>query len=368
MEGDFTEFYAVIAGVKQKIHLWVSSLPFSNAYFATPYLNCNFECFAEGSMHAMNEFGGVARKYRLDNLSPAVSKILSGKQREVTKRFKEFQNHYEFKQDFCNPAKGNEKGNVESNNRHIKRKIISKIALENIEFSNLEAFKQFVWALCREHNQQPKVQSKFAKESETLLALPGQPFQCFRTQVVSINKYSLFNFDKTGVMYSVPSKYMGLSLELRSYPNHLEIMHEGKLVAKHLKIQGQSRTASIQVEHIIGALVKKPGAMKDWKHRHILFERPAWKTFYGKLKEQGLDDKDYLKCLKLLLKHGRDLVTVAMELAIEDKQSLTSKNLEKIITNQMDNVHEIKPLIPKLDQFDTLLHGENNGKQPQSQS
>jgi len=364
MEGDFTEFYVLIAGVKQKVFLWVSSLPFSNAYFASPYLNCNFECFADGTVNAINEFGGVAKKYRLDNMSPVVSKILSGKQRQVTVRFKQLQDHYGFEQDFCNPAKGNEKGNVESNNRHIKRKILSKIVLDNIEFSSLEAFRSFVWTICRDHNKKAGVQNKLAQEP--LSPLPKKPFQCYRTQVVSINKYSLFNFDKSGVMYSVPSKYMGLSLELRSYPGHLELLHEGQLVAKHLKIQCKTHTASIKIEHIIDALAKKPGAMKDWKHRHVLFERPAWKRFYSKLKDQGLCDKDYINCLKLLAHHGRDLVTIAMELAIEGRQELTSKTLEKIITNQMDNIHEIKPLQPKLDQFDTLLHGENNGKQPQS--
>ena len=35
MVGDFTEFYINITGIKRKIFLWVTSLPFSNSYFAT---------------------------------------------------------------------------------------------------------------------------------------------------------------------------------------------------------------------------------------------------------------------------------------------------------------------------------------------
>jgi transposase len=126
MEGDFTEIYIEITGHKRKIYLWVCSLPFSNSYFATPYYHCNFECFADGSVKAFNEFGGVAKKYRLDNMSVAVKKILMGKNRIVTARYAELQEHYGFSQDFCNPARGNEKGNVEANNRFLKRKYYPK--------------------------------------------------------------------------------------------------------------------------------------------------------------------------------------------------------------------------------------------------
>ena len=79
MEGDFTEFFISIEGKKRKVYLWVTSLPFSNSYFATPYYHCSFEAFADGSVKSFQEFNGIAKKYRLDNMSPAVSKILSGK-------------------------------------------------------------------------------------------------------------------------------------------------------------------------------------------------------------------------------------------------------------------------------------------------
>ena len=157
MEGDFTEFYLPIGGVKRKIYLWVTSLPYSNAYFATPYYHCSFEAFADGSVQSFNEFGGIAKKYRLDNLSPAVSKVLSGKDHVVTARYAQFQKHYEFEQDFCNSGKGNEKGNVEANNKFIKKKINARISLNNLSFSSLEAFKEFVWQVCRDHNQKESV-------------------------------------------------------------------------------------------------------------------------------------------------------------------------------------------------------------------
>jgi len=123
MEGDFTEIYIPIAGTKRKVFLWVTSLPYSNTLFAVGYYQQTFESFCDGSIKAFKQFGGIAKKYRLDNMSPVVTKILIGKERLVTQRYAEFQRHFGFAQDFCNPARGNEKGNVEANNKHLKKKI-----------------------------------------------------------------------------------------------------------------------------------------------------------------------------------------------------------------------------------------------------
>ena len=367
MEGDFTEFYLPIGGVKRKIYLWVTSLPYSNAYFATPYYHCSFEAFADGSVQSFNEFGGIAKKYRLDNLSPVVSKVLSGKDRVVTARYAQFQKHYEFEQDFCNPGKGNEKGNVEANNKFIKKKISARISLNNLSFSSLEAFKEFVWQVCRDHNQKESVQQKFIEEN--LLNLPATPFKCFRTEVVSINKYSLFNLSKTGHMYSVPSKYVGLSLETRIYPSKVEVIFDGVIICEHKRIYGPRGLVSIQVEHVINGLLKKPGAMKDWKYREVLFERPAWRSFYKKIIENGGKDKDYLKCLKLINKHGKELITIAMELSLEEGgEEVSALNLSKIITNNINNIEVINPIRCDLDQYDYFLTGEKNGSKFKSKS
>ena len=125
---------------------------------------------------------------------------------------------------------------------------------------------------------------------------------------------------------------------------------------------------SIKPEHIIAGLLKKPGAMNDWKHRNILFERPAWLRFYNHLIKSGGSDKQYLSCLNLINKHGREVVTIAMQLAVESSMALTSSTLEKLITNSMENVNDIKPITPKLHVYDELLGENNNGSQSKSKA
>lgn len=359
MEGDFTEIQILIGGVLKKVYIWVVSLPFSNMFFATPFYNCTFECFAEGSVNAFNEFGGVAKKYRLDNLSPVVTKILNGKERLITQRYAQFQNHYGFRQDFCNPGKGNEKGNVEANNKHLKNKIKSQMALRNLSFTNLDAFKEYLWNICRDHNRDKNIITKF--NLENLQNLPINSFKSYRTEIVKVNKYSLFSLGNYGHMYSVPSIYIGLSLEVRVYSSYIEVIDIENIVCTHKRLYGLKGLVSIKVEHIIDGLLMKPSAFKDWKYRDIVFERPIWKTFYLKLKEDEYKDKEFLRCLSLINEHGKENLTLAMELAMESQMELKSSVLKNLIKNEFKNILLIEKLPVNLDQYDFFL-GENKNE------
>lgn len=58
---------------------------------------------------------------RYDNLTSAVKKILRGQRREESERFIGFRSHWRFESEFCNPARGNEKGGVESEQGYFRR-------------------------------------------------------------------------------------------------------------------------------------------------------------------------------------------------------------------------------------------------------
>jgi hypothetical protein len=85
-----------------------SSGAFHVAYYYAPQ-----QAFLEAHELAFGYFGGVFRRLRYDNLKSAVKKILRGHQREETERLIAFRSHWGFQTEFCNPARGNEKGGVE---------------------------------------------------------------------------------------------------------------------------------------------------------------------------------------------------------------------------------------------------------------
>ena len=52
-----------------------------------------------------------------------------------------------------------------------------------------------------------------------------------------------------------------------------------------------------------------------------------------------------------------------MEISLEGDEELSSILLNKLITNDMNNIHEIKPLEMDLHHYDVFLSGEIDGSQ-----
>jgi hypothetical protein len=93
----------------------------------------------------------------------------------------------------------------------------------------------------------------------------------------------------------------------------------------------------------------------------VIFERPTWKDFYLKLKDNEYKDKEFLRCISLLKEHGKENLTLAMELAMESKMDLKSSTLKELINNEFKNVLSIEKLPVNLDQYNFLL-GENKNE------
>jgi hypothetical protein len=72
---------------------------------------------------AFRVLGGVPQRGIFDNMKTAVDRIGSGKARQVNARFAAMASHYLFEPEFCNPASGWEKGQVEKNVQDARRRL-----------------------------------------------------------------------------------------------------------------------------------------------------------------------------------------------------------------------------------------------------
>jgi transposase len=66
-------------------------------------------------------FSAAFSTWFYDNLTPAVQKVLRGKQRLEQEAFTKFHAYYNFTSCFCNPASGHGKGGVEGLVGYVKR-------------------------------------------------------------------------------------------------------------------------------------------------------------------------------------------------------------------------------------------------------
>ena len=65
--------------------------------------------------------GGIPIRLRFDNMTTAVAQVLKDGERVLTEGFTRFMLHCIFRADFCNPASGNEEGNVEKKVGYSRR-------------------------------------------------------------------------------------------------------------------------------------------------------------------------------------------------------------------------------------------------------
>ena len=100
--------------------------------YAAP--NQTREALLEGLIQSFEFFGGVFEHMWFDNLTPAVRKVLKGREREMQRAFAVFQAHYGFKAEFCSPGKGNEKGGVENDVKWTRSEVFSPIPTVDCEF------------------------------------------------------------------------------------------------------------------------------------------------------------------------------------------------------------------------------------------
>ena len=120
LEVDFGESWAEVAGVLRKVTYVVATLPYSNVYFATAYPLERLESLWDGMQAACASMGGVTDRVVLDNTTIAVKQVLTGRDRVQTDAFQAFRGAYPFAAAFCAPAKGWEKGSVETGVKYVR--------------------------------------------------------------------------------------------------------------------------------------------------------------------------------------------------------------------------------------------------------
>lgn len=124
-EVDFGEFQTLLDGVAVKMWVFVMRLSCSGKAFHVAYGNQAQEAFLEGHTAAFEHFGGVPGRIRYDNLKPAVTRVLKGRNRVESDRFVALRSHYGFDSFFCIPGKqgAHEKGGVEGEIGRFRRRL-----------------------------------------------------------------------------------------------------------------------------------------------------------------------------------------------------------------------------------------------------
>lgn len=129
-DGQVDFFEGVVSddsGALSKVFVLLVRACFSTRTFVYAAPNQTREALLEGLTQAFEHFGGVFRRLWFDNLTPAVRKVLKGRDRVQQRGFASFAAHYGFEAVFCSPGAGWEKGGVEGAVKYSRHEILSPI-------------------------------------------------------------------------------------------------------------------------------------------------------------------------------------------------------------------------------------------------
>src|SRR6185312_15266252 len=141
---DWFEAVAKLEGEPRKLQFFAMRSMASGDAFHRAYLHATQQALLEAHELAFAYFGGVFRTLRYDNMGSLVKKILRGRQRIETDRIIAFRSHWGFQSQYCNPAKGNEKGGVEGELGWYRRKCLTP----GPEAESLAALNEHLLSTC----------------------------------------------------------------------------------------------------------------------------------------------------------------------------------------------------------------------------
>lgn len=303
----------------------------SKAFYARFYPHQRQEAFFDAHEKTFAFFNGIPQTILYDNLKTAVKRVLVGRKREEQDAFVKFRAHHGFDSDFCNRAKGNEKGGVEALARYVKWHIFTPVP----EFPTIEALNSWIEERCCKLNAKPRGRNQqsfwdaFELEQDKLLPLSVHTFDCCTRKEAKVNRFSLVQFDRN--QYSVPTDYTGKMVTVKGYVDKIEIYYQKTKLAIHERCYDSGKQ-KFQLEHYLKLLERKPRAVGQAKPvRQANLPKPF--AQYHEL-VQSIDpeegDRQFVNVLLLLRRYPVHKLSEALILAVEQNR-LNPADVEQLV-------------------------------------
>ncbi len=316
---DWSEDWAIVGGERIKLQVAHIKLSHSRAFLVRAYRLQTHEMLFDAHVHAFRVFGGVPQRGIYDNMRTAVDRVGRGKDRQINARFLAMTSHYVFEPEFCNPAAGWEKGQVEKNVQDSRHRLWQPMP----SFPELAALNAWLEQRCTElwheipHGALPgSVADVWAEEKLALMPAPPA-FDGSVEQSKRVSPTCLINFERN--RYSVPASFANRPVSLRVYPERIVIAAEGQILCEHQRIIERSHHLPSRTiydwRHYLAVIQRKPGALRNGAP---FVEMP---TAFRQLQEVMLrrpgGDREMVDVLALVLHHDEKAVLTAVELALE---------------------------------------------------
>lgn len=265
------------------VKAWAFSMVLSNSRYSyhkivtdqsvNTFIKCHIESF--------EYFGGAPKTVKLDNLKAGVISP-SFYEPTIQRQYAEFLHHYNSVPITARIRRGQDKGKVEAGVKYVKSNFLKRI--QHQDYSQLEKDLLY-WTnnICntRLHGTTKKIPVEVfnSLEKNVLSPLPLIRYEIFKIEHRKVNNYGHVCFNNN--FYSVPAKFIGKTLIVKSSGTILKIYEDTQEVAIHAICSENGNFISIP------------------EHRPIEKKGKTEKEYIEKAKDIGVNTFEFLKQVQI---------------------------------------------------------------------
>jgi len=329
---DWGDADVYLDGELVRVKIFELRLNHSKAIFVKAFRSEELEAFFQGHVDAFAFFGGAPVEIAYDNLKCAVNKVIYQKPDEsdapegeqgrlLQTRFVGMRLHFGFESHFCQRGirGGHEKGGVENGIGYARRNWLVPIP----RVKDMEDLNRHLLDCCRQELERTPegldrpIGVMLEDEQEDLLPLPVGEFPCEQLKTVKVSPYCTVTY-KTQ-RYSVPFEHAGKQVLLHAGADAIWVEAEGKEIARHTRLFGAKGQESLSLEHYLGLLRLRPGAIEHAKPiRRFLArqESETWRRVFERLGRKSGRSRDFIQLLEWRQELGDEAMLGALEFGL----------------------------------------------------
>ena len=308
-----------VAGQTYRHQLFQMILSHSGWRYAELATGETFLALQQGLQAALWRLGGVPQVVRSDNTSAATHEMRRSGGRALNDNYAALLEHYGLRCTRINRGQSHENGVAEQGHYRLKDAIDQALMLRGSrDFDTVGHYADFVRQMVARRNR--LVKGKLEQEMACLGPLPPAPMPEYANYQARVRKWSTVQV--AGRTYSVPSRLIGKEVRIRLYADWVEVYYKGSLVERMERVHGE-REANVNYRHVIGSLVRKPGAFARYRFREQLFPTMHFRLAYDGLRQWRGEraDVEYVRILHLAATTMEATVDSALSLLLETGES-----------------------------------------------
>lgn len=351
-----TDLGVTVAGEVLPHLLFEFVLSYSHWTWVAVAFGETFEALVAGVQGALWALGGAPAVLRSDNLSAATHELKASSGRDLTPRFRAVLEHYGMRSSRITPGHAHENGVAEQAHRRLKALVAQALLVRgHAAFDNLAGYEVFVQEVVAYWRNRPAA-ARLAEERSALRALPLAAIPSYTIYSAVVRRWSTIRVAHR--TYSVPAQLMGHTVEARVYPNVVEVRYRDHLVQTMPRLRGEDEHR-IDYRHVIGWLVRKPGAFARYRYREDLYPSVTFRRAYDALVRTHGEraDVEYLRILHLAMTAGEARVAEVLAAVLDQVDGFDYVTVQTQVAPPVLTVPVIHIPTPDLTVYDALRTG-----------